>query len=139
MGKRLKIKCVICVILILIGVTMTILSFRLKDLTEMQLGYMNGFGVSVAIVSLILFIKNIVTLKSPKNLRDREIQLTDERNVQISMKSMALTFRIGIFLQSLGSLILALMNNELGLYLGFIVGIQLVIYVLTSIIISKKI
>ena len=65
--------------------------------------------------------------------------MTDERNVQISTKSMALTFRIGILLQSLGSLILALMNNELGLYLGFIVGIQLVIYVLANIIISRKI
>lgn len=139
MGKRLKIKCVICIALILIGVTMTILSFQVKDLTEMQSGYMNGFGTSMAVVSLILFIKNIVTLRSPKNLRDREIQLTDERNVQISTKSMAITFRIGILLQSLGSLILALMDNELGLYLGFIIGIQLVIYVLTSSIISKRI
>lgn len=139
MEKRLKVKCVICGVLMIIGITMAILPFQVKDLSEMQSGYMNGFGTSVTVVSLVLLIKNIVALKDPKNLRDREIQLTDERNIQISTKSMAITFRICILLQSLGSLALALMNNKLGLYLGFIVGIQLVIYVLANVIISKKI
>ena len=139
MEKRLKIKCVICGVLMIIGIIMAIASFQVKDLSEMQSGYMNGFGTSVAVASLVLLIKNVLTLRSPKNLRDREIQLTDERNIQISTKSMAITFRICILLQSLCSLALALVNNALGIYLGFIVGIQLVIYVFANVIISKKI
>lgn len=139
MEKRLKVKCVICGVLMIIGIGMAIVSFQVKVLSEMQSGYMNGFGTSVVVASLVLLIKNVLTLRNPKNLRDREIQLTDERNIQISTKSMAITFRICILLQPLSSLALPLANNELGLYLGFIVGIQLVIYVFANVIISRKI
>lgn len=139
MEKKLKMKCVVCVVLVLIGTAMVILSIQLKSLTEMQSGYMSGYGGSLVAASLVLLIKNVIALRNPKKLKDREIELTDERNIQIQTKSMAVTFRICILLQALGSMALALANNELGVYLGFLVGAQLVVYVFASVIISRKI
>lgn len=139
MKEKLKIKCVVCGILVVIGIAMVILSIQLKSLTEMQSGYMSGFGNSVTAASLALLIKNIIALRNPKKLKDREIELTDERNIQISTRSMAITFRICILLQAIGSMILVFMNNELGIYLGLLVGAQLVVYILAAVIISKKI
>lgn len=52
---------------------------------------------------------------------------------------MAITFRICILLQAIGSMILVFMNNELGIYLGLVVGVQLIVYILATVIISKKI
>lgn len=139
MKEKLRIKCVVCGILVMIGIVMIVLSIQLKSLTDMQSGYMSGFGNSVTVGSLALLIKNIIALRNPKKLKDREIELTDERNIQISTKSMAITFRICILLQAIGSMILAFLNNELGIYLGLVVGVQLIVYILATVIISKKI
>lgn len=139
MKEKLKIKCVVCGILAVIGIVMIVLSIQVKSLTGMQSGYMSGFGNSVTAASLALLIKNIIALRNPKKLKDREIELTDERNIQISTRAMAITFRICILLQAIGSMILVFMNNELGIYLGIMVGVQVVVYILASVIISKKI
>lgn len=139
MKEKLKIKCVVCGILAVIGIVMIVLSIQVKSLTDMQSGYMSGFGNSVTAVSLALLIKNIIALRNPKKLKDREIELTDERNIQISIRAMAITFRICILLQAIGSMILVFMNNELGIYLGLMVGVQVVVYILASVIISKRI
>lgn len=138
MEKRIKKKCIVSFICIIIGVIISILSVFLKGLSEMQTSYMNGFGGSFAIVSFVLFIKNVRSMKNSKTIRDREIELTDERNIEIETKSMAVTFRICILLQAILSIILVLMNNDLGLYLGSLIGIQLIIYIIISVIISKK-
>lgn len=140
MEKRIKRKCIVSFICIIIGVIISVLSLFLRGLSEMQTSYINGFGTSFAIVSFVLFIKNIRSMKNAKTIRDREIELTDERNIEIETRSMAVTFRICILLQAIGSMILSIfMNNELGLYLGFLVGMQLIVYVISSVIISKKI
>lgn len=140
MEKKLKRKCIIACICIITGVIAIILSLKLEGLSELQKTYMSGFAEGLIPVSLVLLIKNILSLKNSKTLRKREIELTDERNIEIQAKSMAVTFRICILLQAIGSAILSIfMNNELGLYLGFLVGIQLIVYVISSVIISKKI
>lgn len=140
MEKKLKRKCIIACICIITGVIVIILSLKLEGLSELQKTYMGGFAKGLISVLLVLLIKNILSLKNSKTLRKREIELTDERNIEIQTKSMAVTFRICILLQAIGSMILSIfMNNELGLYLGFSVGIQLIVYVISSVIISKKI
>lgn len=138
MEKKLKRKCVISGMLIIIGVVMYVLALRLEGLTEMQTSYMSGFGMSLGVASFVLLIKNISAMRNPNALRKREIELTDERSIEISNKSMAITFRICILIEALGSMVLALMNNELGLYLGAVVGIQLIVYVISSVVLSKK-
>ncbi len=139
MEKKLKIKCVVCVICILIGVSMIIIALKLNGISELQKSYMSGFGNSFTVVSLVLLIKNIIAISNPNNLRKREIELTDERNIKIATNSMAITFRICIILQAILSMVLAIMDNELGMYLGLLVGIQLIVYIITNVIISKKI
>ena len=138
MEKKLKIKCVVCVICILIGVSMIIIALKLNGISELQKSYMSGFGNSFTVVSLVLLIKNIIAISNPNNLRKREIELTDERNIKIATNSMAITFRICIILQAILSMVLAIMDNELGMYLGLLVGIQLIVYIITNVIISKK-
>lgn len=140
MEKKIKRKCIISFICIIIGIIIAISSSFLKVLSELQTSYINVLGKSFAIVSFILFIKNIRSIKNSETIRNREIELRDERNIEIQTKSMAVTFRICILLQAIGSMILSIfMNNELGLYLGCLVGIQLMAYFISSVIISKKI
>lgn len=140
MEKKLKRKCIKSCIGIVLGITTIILSLKLEGLSELQKTYMSGFGEGLIPVCLVLLIKNILALRNSKTLRDREIELTDERNIEIQIKSMAVTFRTCILLQAIGSMILSIfMNNELGLYLGFLVGIQLIIYIISCVIISKRI
>lgn len=140
MERKIKIKCIISFVCIVIGIIVAPLPFYLKELSETQTSYINGFGISFAIVSFVLFIKNLKSLKNSKTIRDREIKLTDERNIEIAKNSMAITFRICILLEAILSIILVLfINNELGIYLGLLVGVQLIVYVISSVIISRKI
>ena len=134
MEKKLKKKCIISVICTVIGVIIAIVPLYVKGLSEIQSTYINGFGTSFTVVCFVLFVKNVRSLKDPKTIRNREIELTDERN------SMAITFRICILLQAILSIILVtFMNSELGMYLGLLVEIQLLVYVISSVIFSRKI
>lgn len=139
MEKKLKRKCIMSVILIIVGIIMVILALKLEGLSEMQQGYMSGFGNSIAVGSLVLLIKNLMALKSPKDIKKREIESTDERNIEITTKSMAITFRICILLQALASAIFIALDNELGISIGLMVGVQLIVYCISSVIISRKI
>ena len=118
---------------------MIALSLKLENLSEMQSGYISGFGTSFFVGALAILIKNIMSLRNADSLKEREIEMTDERNVEISKKSMAITFRISMLMEGTGSLALVIANNDLGIYLGFLIGIQIIIYCITSVIISKKI
>ncbi len=139
MEKKLKRKCIISILMIIFGIIITILSLKINNLTELQQSYMNGFGIGLTVVSIVLLIKNGLSLRNPKELRKREIELTDERLKEISTKSMAITFRIFIIIEAFTSIILAFTNNEMGVYMGLIVSLQLIIYCITNVIISKKI
>lgn len=88
---------------------------------------------------LYYFIKNVRAIQNPKKRKKIEIELTDERNIEISTKSMAITFRINIVIQAIASIVFVFMNHELGLYLGLLIGIQLIIYVISNVIVSRKI
>lgn len=140
MEKRLKIKCTVSISCTIIGIIICILPLFLKELSDMQRGYLDGFGKSFAIVSFAMFIKNLTSLKNAQTIRNREIELTDERNIAIERNSMAIAFRICISLQAILSIILVFfMDNRLGMYLGLLLGIELIIFIITNVIISKKI
>lgn len=139
MEKKIKRKCILCGICIIIGILILIGSLQLEGLSEMQRSYMSGFGNSFTVISIVLFIRNIRAIQNPKKRKEREIELTDERNIEISTKSMAITFRISILMQATASIVFVFMNYELGLYLGFLIGIQLIIFIISNVIVSKKI
>jgi len=137
--KKLKRKCFVAGVLIIIGIIIVIISIYSKNLTELQQSYMNGFGIGLTLASLALLIKNGMALRNPKAIRKREIELTDERQRKINCKSMAITFRISVLVEAFVSAILAFTNNQLGIYMGFMVGIQLIIFCIMNVIISRKI
>lgn len=139
MEKKIKIKCAISCICIIIGIIMIVVSVKGKGLSAMQASYINGFGTSFSIASLAMLIRNIMAIRNAKSLRKREIELTDERNVEIYKKSMAITFRISMLIEAFVSLALVIADNELGIHLGLLIGMQLIIFCLTNVIISKKI
>ncbi len=139
MERKLKIKCVISSIFIVIGVIVLVLALTSENLSEVQSGFMTGLGTSLGLGSLILLIKNIIALRNPDKLRKREITETDERTLTICTKSMAITFRISLILEALLTIGLVCANLEYGVYLGWLIGVQLVIFLLSNVIISKKI
>lgn len=139
MEKRIKIKCGISCVCIIIGIAMIVLSLKLESLSEMQRAYIKGFGTSFSVASLAMLIKNIMALSNANSLKKREIEMTDERNVEISKKSMAITFRISMLVEAFTSLALVIADNDLGIHLGLLIGIQLIIFCISNVIISKKI
>lgn len=139
MKKRLQIKSICAMVCIVVGIIVEILIFQLKGLSETQISYMNGFGISLTIVGIVILFKHLTTLFNPTLLKKCEIETNDERNIQISIRSMAIAFRICILLQALASVLLIILDNDGGLYLGFAVGIQLMVYLISYLFISKKI
>lgn len=139
MKKYLKVKCVINSILIVIGIISIVISLKISNLGELQQGYMSGFGISITIISVMQLIKNLLSLRNSDTLRKREIELTDERFNNIYTKSMATTFKICMLAEGLLSVILVFMNNSYGIDLGLLVGIQLIVFLICNVIISRKI
>lgn len=139
MKKRLEKKSIYSMLCLVLGIFISILAYGLGNLNETQSSFMGGFGISLAVVGFIMLIRNLTTLSNPKLLKDKEIEINDERNIQISIRSMALTFRICILLQALASVVLVILDDEGGLYLGLSVGIQLIIYLICYVFVSKKI
>lgn len=139
MKKKLKSLCFTASILIIIGIVCIIVSLINTDLSELQKSFISGFGTSITVLSIALLIKFIIALVNPKTFRKVEIEMTDERFKEIDSKSMAISFKICLFLESLGSLYLVILNNELGINLGLLIMVQVIIYFITNVIISKKI
>ena len=125
MKNKIIRKCVISVIFIVIGILVLL--------------YGLGFGVGLIAAAGVLLIKNGRAVFNPEIYKKREIELTDERLQEISINSMAITFRISILLEAILSVVLAFTENKLGVYMGLIVCIQLIIYIIANIFVSKKI
>ncbi len=139
MEKKIKIKCVISSICVVIGIIVLALALTLENLSDVQSGFMTGFGTSFGLGCFILLVKNIMALRNPQKMRKREIEENDERIVTICTKSMAISFRLSMFLEAFLAVGLVCANLEYGVYLGWLIGIQLIIFLVSNIIISKKI
>lgn len=107
-------------------------------MNELQRGYLSGFGTSLAVACAVLLIKNLLSLKDPKLLKKREIEITDERNREIYRRSLAMTCKICLIIECLASIILVCLNHSLGIYLGWIIGIELIIFCVTNVFIARK-
>ena len=138
MEKVLKLRCIYLAVVMIVGVIALVLAFSLPNLSEMQSGFASGFRISVLVAGGAMLIKSILALKNPEKLRKREIEETDERNVRIMEKSMAITFRICMVLQAITSIVLVAIDNEWGVYLGLIVGVELIVFAVSYVIICKK-
>lgn len=138
MEKKLKIQCIYLGVLVVMAAIIWIVAVMVPNLSEMQRGFVSGLGTSIFTFGGVLLVKNIMALRNPDKLRQREIEETDERNVHIYEKSMAITFRICLGIQALASIILVAMNNEWGVNLGLIAGGELLVFIICNVIIGKR-
>lgn len=97
-------------------------------MNELQRGYLSGFGTSLTVACAMFLIKNLLSLKGPKLLRKREIYRS----------SLAVTCKICLIVESLASIILVCLNQLLGIYLGWIIGIELIIFCVSNVFITRK-
>jgi len=101
--------------------------------------YIFGFGVGFLGVSIVILIKNILALRNPKKLKKIEVVEKDERLIKITNNSYAMTFRITIFTEAIISIISTLLGNfDISRIIGVIICLQLMIFFITYMIISKK-
>jgi len=139
MEKKLKNKCIIASILIVIGVICIYLSLNIVGLSELQSNFINGFGTGLTVVSIVVLVKFIMALSNPEKLKKVGIEFTDERLKQIRIKSMAIAFRISLILEAFFSILLVIFDYKLGMYLGLLITYQIIVFAVANIVISKKI
>lgn len=139
MEKKLKNKCIIACILIVIGVICIYLSLNIVGLSELQSNFINGFGTGLTVVSIVVLVKFIMALSNPEKLKKVGIEFTDERLKQIRIKSMAIAFRISLILEAFFSILLVIFDYKLGMYLGLLITYQIIVFAVANIVISKKI
>ena len=87
--KKVKLRIVYCVILIVLGAaSLYVGNFVTLDSgnADYATGYYIGLGYGLIAAAVITLIKNILLLKNPEKLKEREVYEADERNRMIGMK-----------------------------------------------------
>jgi len=88
--KKIKIRIIYCIVLIVLGVVSlyvgNFVPLNSGD-AEYSAGYYTGLGFGVIAAGIITIIKNVLLLKNPEKLKEREIYESDERNKMIGLKT----------------------------------------------------
>ncbi len=88
--KRIKLRMVYCVLLLILGVASLCVAYFVpiqSGNADYSTGYYTGLGFGVIAASVITFVKNLLLLKNPQKLKEREIYESDERNRMIGLKT----------------------------------------------------
>ena len=135
--KRKLIKAAICLVLGIIS--LIILAINYKIISEELLSYLSGFSSGIIVIGVITLIKYTRIMKNQEMTKKIENANNDERLKVINHESMAISFRISLIIEAVISIICAIYNKmEISKYLGFAICFQLVLYLATYFIISKK-
>ena len=135
--KRKLIKAAICLVLGIIS--LIILAINYKIISEELLSYLSGFSSGIIVIGVITLIKYTRIMKNQEMTKKIENANNDERLKVINHESMAISFRISLIIEAVISIICAIYNKmEIAEYLGFAICFQLVLYLATYFIISKK-
>ena len=140
MNKIIKRKLIGAAICIVLGIiSLIILAINYKIISEELLSYVSGFSSAIITVGLITLIKYTRIMKNQEMIKKLENANSDERLKVINNSSMAISFRISIIVETIISIICSICNKmEISRYLGFAICFQLVLYLATYFIISKK-
>lgn len=124
--------------IIMIMISFIIFAFAIFKSGNNQ-DYLVGLGVGFLMVNIIMIYKNIKILKNPKKLKELRVVENDERIIKILKDSYAMTFRITLFIESFTTMIIAILGNRnISYIMGLVIGFQLIIFLVTYIIYSKK-
>lgn len=135
--KRKLIKAAICLVLGIIS--LIILAINYKIISEELLSYLSGFSSGIIVIGVITLIKYTRIMKNQEMTKKIENANNDERLKVINHESMAISFRISLIIEAVISIICAIYNKmEIAEYLGFAICFQIIVYLITYFIISKK-
>ena len=140
MNKIIKRKLIGSAICFGLGIACLIfLAFNFQKINEELLSYLSGFSTGIIVVGIITVIKYIRVMKNEKMSKELENVNNDERLKVINNEAMAISFRISVLAEAVISIICAVNNKiEVAEYLGFAICFQVVVYLITYFIISKK-
>ena len=140
MNKIIKRKLIRAVICFVLGIACLIfLAFNFEKIDENLLSYLSGCSTGIITVGIITLIKYTRVMKNEKMRKELENANNDERLKINNNESMAITFRISVLLEAIISIICAVNNKmEIAEYLGFAICFQIIVYLITYFIISKK-
>ena len=140
MNKIIKRKLIGAGICLVLGIiSLIILAINYKIINEELLSYLSGFSTGIIAVGIITLIKYTRVMKNERMSKKIENANNDERLKVINNESMAISFRISVLVEAVVSIICALYNKmQIAEYLGFAICFQIVVYLITYFIISKK-
>lgn len=136
---KIKQKLIYFITISLVAIAMAVVSL-VCNYGEESSSYILGFSVGLLAVSLIKIIQTIIVINDKEKLKKIEIAEKDERNIKIINNSYALTFRIGILVEAICCIVATAINQiDISYILGMVISAQLLVFVITYVIISKKI
>ena len=140
MNKIIKRKLIRTIICFALGIACLIfIAFNFEKIDENLLSYLSGCSTVIITVGIITLIKYTRVMKNERMRKELENANNDERLKINNNESMAITFRISVLLEAIISIICAVNNKmEIAEYLGFAICFQIIVYLITYFIISKK-
>lgn len=140
MNKIIKRKLIRTIICFALGIACLIfIAFNFEKIDENLLSYLSGCSTGIITVGIITLIKYTRVMKNERMRKELENANNDERLKINNNESMAITFRISVLLEAIISIICAVNNKmKIAEYLGFAICFQIIVYLITYFIISKK-
>ena len=138
-SKFAKTRLIGSIFCLIIGLISIVISFFGKDITNELKNYLFGFAFGVIFVGIYFLIYSIILVINPKKNIEAENLQKDERILSIFDKSLSISFRITLISEALVSIVCAFLGYMfISKVLGILISFELIIYLITYIIISKR-
>lgn len=138
-SKFAKTRLIGSIFCLIIGLISILISFFGKDITNELKNYLFGFAFGVIFVGIYFLIYSIILVINPKKNIEAENLQKDERILSIFDKSLSISFRITLISEALVSIVCAFLGYMfISKVLGILISFELIIYLVTYIIISKR-
>lgn len=140
MNKIIKGKLIGVLICFILGIgSLIYLGINHENISEDLISYISGFSTGIIAVGIVTLFKYSRAIKDKQISKKLENVNNDERLKLINNESMAISFRISVFSESIVSIVCALCERmEFAKCMGFIVCFQLVLYLIVYFIENKK-
>ena len=110
----------------------------IKDVPEFSRGMIAGVYTGMVFVAALLMIKYLILLRSEDKLKAEYIKTTDERNIEISKKTMGMSSIICLVLTGLAVLVTGFFSQTVSTTLFADMSISALITVLVNVYYRKK-
>ena len=140
MNKIVKRRLISTIICFFVGIIVFV--FRIvndENIGEELESYLNGFSSGVMGGGIYFLICTVRAIRNPKIAKNMENIEQDERLHSINNKAMAYTYRVGVLVEAITSIASALSGHiEIAECLGFVICVQLIMYVIIFYIVAHK-